>query len=203
LVRATGAEVGFRTVAVPRLQTTVSLWRLGLASELVYNGDLGATEPGPASRRYGIEVSSYFRPTSWLTVDGDISKSQARFADAVAGSGYVPEAVDLVVSGGLSIAELRRVSASLRVRYFGPRALVEDNSVRSDATTLLNLEAGYHVTPQLRVSVEIYNLANARVSDIDYFFPSRLPGEPLEGREDRHTHPAVPRTIRVGVVVGF
>jgi outer membrane receptor protein involved in Fe transport len=203
LVRATGTEVGFRTVAIPRLQTTVALWRLGLASELVYNGDLGATEPGPASRRYGIEISSYFRPEPWLIVDADISKSQARFAGADAGGGYVPEAVDLVMSGGVSIDNLRRMSASLRLRYFGPRALVEDNSVRSDATTLLNLEAGYTVTRQLRVNVEIYNLANARVSDIDYFFPSRLQGEPLEGVEDRHTHPAVPRTVRVGVIVRF
>ncbi len=52
LVRAIGAEVGVRTVAFRRLQTTVSLWSLRLASELVYNGDAGATEPGPASRRY-------------------------------------------------------------------------------------------------------------------------------------------------------
>ena len=49
LVRAKGAEVGVRTVALPHLQSTLSLWALGLDSELVYNGDVGATEPGPAS----------------------------------------------------------------------------------------------------------------------------------------------------------
>ncbi len=51
LVRATGAEIGVRTVALPHLQSTASLWMLRLGSELVYNGDIGATEPGPASRR--------------------------------------------------------------------------------------------------------------------------------------------------------
>lgn len=203
LVRATGMEVGFRTVAVPRLQTTVSLWRLGLESELVYNGDLGATEPGPASTRHGFEISNYFRPRPWLILDGDVAKSQARFTGSGADGGYVPEAVDLVISGGVSIDNLRGASASLRLRYFGPRALVEDNSVRSDSTTLLNLEAGYQLTRQLRVNVDVYNLANARVSDIDYFFPSRLPGEPAEGVDDRHTHPAVPRSVRLGVIVGF
>ena len=51
LVRARGGEVGVRTVAVPHLQSTVSLWTLHLASELLYNGDIGATEP---AREYGL-----------------------------------------------------------------------------------------------------------------------------------------------------
>jgi hypothetical protein len=33
------------------------------------------------------------------------------------------------------------VLASLPLRYFGPRALIEDNSVRSKATTLLHFES--------------------------------------------------------------
>jgi hypothetical protein len=49
----------------------------------------------------------------------------------------------------------------------------------------------------------IFNLFDARDSDIDYYFTSRLPGEPLAGVEDIHFHPAVPRTFRVGLVVGF
>src|SRR5204863_7785573 len=41
LVRAKGAEVGVRTVAAPHLQTSVTLWTLSLASELVFSGDAG------------------------------------------------------------------------------------------------------------------------------------------------------------------
>src|SRR5437867_12457174 len=52
LVRAKGAELGVRTVRVRHLQSTLSLWALDLDSELVYNGDIRATEPGPASRRH-------------------------------------------------------------------------------------------------------------------------------------------------------
>ena len=62
LVRAKGAEVGVRTVALSHLQSTLSLWTLGLDSELVYNGDAGATEPGPASGRYGVEFANYYAP---------------------------------------------------------------------------------------------------------------------------------------------
>ena len=203
LVRARGAEIGVRTVKIRHLQTTVSLWMLRLGSELVYDGDVGATEPGPASRRFGIEIANYYSPKPWLTFDGDVSKSQARFSEVGAAGPYVPEAVDLVVSGGASIDNFHRSFASLRVRYFGPRPLVDDNSVRSKSTTLLNAEGGYQLAKRLRLNLEIFNLANARVSDIDYYFASRLPGEPRAGVEDFHTHPAAPRTTRLSLVVGF
>jgi outer membrane receptor protein involved in Fe transport len=203
LVRAKGAEVGVRTVAVPHLQSTISLWTLRLGSELVYNGDVGATEPGPASKRYGVEFANYYSPKPWLIFDGDLSLSRARFTEFSEAGQYVPEAVNTVVSGGVSLDNYRKTFASLRVRYFGPRALIEDNSVRSKATTLLNFEGGYQFFKQLRVNANVYNLLDAEVSDIDYFFASRLPGEPLSGVDDIHVHPAVPRTLRVSMIIGF
>jgi outer membrane receptor protein involved in Fe transport len=181
----------------------VSLWTLRLGSELVYNGDIGATEPGPSSKRYGVEFANYYSPTPWLVFDGDVSWSQARFTGPVDGGRYVPEAVDVVVSGGASIDNFHRTFGSLRLRYFGPRALVDNNSVRSPATTLLNAEGGYQFLRSLRLNLQVYNLLNAKMSDIDYFFASRLPGEPIGGVEDIHVHPAVPRTLRLSMVLGF
>ena len=203
LVRAQGAEVGVRTVAVPHLQSTVSLWTLRLDSELVYNGDLGATEPGDASSRWGIEFANYYSPKSWLVFDGDVSWSHARFSSGELDGLYVPEAVGIVVSGGASVDNYKRMFGSVRLRYFGPRALIEDNSIQSEATTLVNLEAGYQVTRLARINFEVFNLLNETTSDIDYFFTSRLPGEPLSGVDDIHTHPAVPRTARITLQVGF
>jgi outer membrane receptor protein involved in Fe transport len=115
----------------------------------------------------------------------------------------VPEAVNIVVSGGASVDNFHRTFGSLRIRYFGPRPLVDDNSVRSKATTLLNAEGGYQLAKAVRLNLQIYNLLNAEVSDIDYYFASRLPGEPLGGVEDVHLHPAVPRTARVSLILGF
>jgi len=203
LVRATGAEFGVRTVAIPHVQTTASLWTLRLGSELVYNGDIGATEPGPASERHGIEVANYYSPYKWLVFDADLSFSRARFVNGEEGQAFVPEAVGTVVSAGASLDGYRRTFASIRWRYFGPRALVSDNSVRSQATSLVNLQAGYQVARRLRVSADVFNLFNANMSDIDYYFASRLPGEPAGGVEDIHFHPAVPRTARLSLVVGL
>jgi hypothetical protein len=55
----------------------------------------------------------------------------------------------------------------------------------------------------MKVTVDLFNLFDTKVSDIEYFFTSRLRGEPVAGVDDIHFHPAVPRTLRVGLVVGF
>jgi hypothetical protein len=203
LVRAIGGEFGVRTVAVPHLQTTVSLWDLRLGSELVYNGDVGATEPGPASNRFGLELANYYTPHKWLVFDGDVSWSRARFSEYSPDGSYVPEAVGVVVSAGASVDNFHHAYAGARLRYFGPRALVADNSVQSQPTRLVNLQGGYDLSRNVRLAGDVFNLLNAQVSDIDYYFASRLPGEPLAGVEDIHFHPAVPRTLRISVVVGF
>jgi hypothetical protein len=51
--------------------------------------------------------------------------------------------------------------------------------------------------------LDTFNVFDTDVSDIDYFYRSRLPGEPLTGIEDVHTHPTLPRTARVTLQVGF
>ena len=54
-----------------------------------------------------------------------------------------------------------------------------------------------------RLALDVFNLTNAKVSDIDYFYASRLPGEPAEGIEDIHTHPLEPFTVRASLSVSF
>jgi hypothetical protein len=135
--------------------------------------------------------------------DGDVSFSQARFTAYDPAGQYVPEAVGTVVSAGASVNGFHRTFGSLRWRYFGPRALIENNSVRSNPTSLINVQGGYQVARNLRLTADVFNLLNAQNSDIDYYFTSRLPGEPLQGVEDIHFHPVVPRTLRVAMIVMF
>jgi hypothetical protein len=107
------------------------------------------------------------------------------------------------VSAGATIDGYRRTFGSCRWRYFGPRALIEDNTVQSKATSLINLQGGYRLAKNLKLALDVFNLVNAPESDIDYFYTSRLPGEPLAGVADVHTHPVLPRTARLNIVVGF
>jgi len=89
------------------------------------------------------------------------------------------------------------------VRSFGPRPLIEDGSVRSKATTLAYLRVGYQVAPAIKVALDVFNLFDRQASDIDYYYRSRLPGEPVAGVEDIHFHPVEPRRIRITFSAAF
>jgi outer membrane receptor protein involved in Fe transport len=203
LVRAKGAEVGVRTVAIPHLQSTATLWTLRLDSELVFVGDEGGSEASRPSARYGVEWTNYYSPRSWLVFDLDASWSHSRFAESDPVGNFIPEAVGTVLSAGASVNDFHRTYGSLRWRYFGPRTLLEDNAEQSKATSLFNLEAGYQLAKNVRVNLSVFNLFDAAAADIDYFYVSRLRGEPSSGVADIHTHPTLPRTARVNLVVGF
>jgi hypothetical protein len=202
-VRARGAEFGVRTVALRGLQSTVSLWYLGLDSELLFVGDAGTTEAGRPSRRVGVEWANYWRVRPWLTADADVSFSRARFVNDDAAGNAVPGALDRVVSAGVTVEPQQPVFGSIRVRHFGPRPLIEDASVRSASTTLWNADVGYRLSRRARIVLEVFNLFDAQVSDIDYFYTSRLPNEPTAGVEDIHTHPVLPRSARAGLQLSF
>jgi outer membrane receptor protein involved in Fe transport len=192
-----------RTVRIRGLQSTVALWYLGFDSELLFIGDAGITEASRPSRRLGVEWTNYARLRPWLTAEGDVSYSRARFIDDDPAGRHIPGALDRVVSGALTIEPAVRVFGSIRLRHFGPRPLVEDARVRSDSTTIWNGDVGWAVTNHARLMVEVFNLFDADVSDIDYFYTSRLPGEPAGGVDDVHLHPSLPRAARVTLQVSF
>ena len=108
-----------------------------------------------------------------------------------------------MISAGVTVPPQRPIFGSLRVRHFGPRPLIEDASVKSSSTTLWNADAGYRVANGARIVLEVFNLFDADVADIDYFYPSRLPGEPADGIEDIHTHASLPRSARVALQLSF
>lgn len=203
LARVRGGELGVRSVTWRHLQATLSLWTLALDSELIFIGDAGTTEAGRPSRRDGIEWTAYYTPRPWLMLDGELSLSRARFTDVAVEGKHVPGAVATVISGGVTIDGASALFGTARWRYVGPRPLIEDNSVRSSRSSVVNLEGGYRFTSSVRLAVDVFNVFNSGHRDIEYFYRSRLRGEPLAGVEDVHYHPAIPRTTRVSLVVGF
>jgi TonB dependent receptor-like, beta-barrel/TonB-dependent Receptor Plug Domain len=203
LVRAKGAEVGVRTAYFRRLQSSLALWLLDIDSELLFVGDAGTTEASRPSRRYGIEWANYYRPRSWLTVDADLALSHARFTDNDPAGNRIPGSIETTASLGVGVNRPLGWFGGARLRYFGPRPLTEDNTVRSSSSTLVNTMAGYRFTRQWQALLEVFNIFDRKVSDIDYYYTSRLPGEPAAGVDDIHTHPAEPRTARVSLRYQF
>jgi len=202
LVAATGAEVGFRSGALPGLQLYGALWGLDLDSELLFVGDGGITEPSRESRRYGVELGAFWTPLDWLILDADYAWSHARFRGDDPAGDHIPGAVEDVVSLGVAVNRDDGWFGGARVRYLGEAPLIENNSARSDSTMLVNVEAGYRFTERLSAYLTVFNLFDAEDNDITYFYESQLPGEAAPV-EDVHFHPVEPRTFRVTVGLSF
>jgi hypothetical protein len=201
LVAGRGAELGFRTEAIPGLQSSLALWGLKLESELVYVGDAGATEASRASSRRGVEFNNRYTPVQWLLIDADFAWSRGRFDNG----DRIPNAVDRVASMAVTLRDLAHWTTSLQWRYLGSGPLVEDNSVRSRPSSTLNTRITRGLPGlgrQTDITLDIFNLTNRRVNDIQYFYESRLPGDPAPVA-DRHVHPAEPRTFRLSLRWGF
>ncbi len=149
-----------------------------------------------------MEAGAIYNPVSWLIVDADLAWSRARFSDYDPAGDRIPGAVERVASLGLAVEHPSGWSGGLRFRHFGRAPLVEDDSVRSDPTTQVNAEAGYHLTPRLKATVSVFNLFGREDNDITYFYESQLPAE-TDPVADVHFHPVEPRTFRVAVIGSF
>jgi hypothetical protein len=219
LVQTKGGEIGARTVAVPHLQSTVSLWYLRSNSELQQSGDTGGTSASAQpSNRYGIEWANYYTPREHLAFDFDLANSKALFTeidpdDAApnsAGGKRVPEAVGVVISSGITLHDYAGFSSSLRLRCFGPRDLTSDGIFRSNQTVMLNGELGYQIKKKWRVSAEFLNMLDRSDSDIDYAYESRVTpgltsaGSPIGAAAfTRVAHPVEPFQVRFGLRRSF
>jgi outer membrane receptor protein involved in Fe transport len=198
LVDALGTDVGVRTAVLPNMQLSLSLWTLALDSELVFVGDAGITEPSRESKRRGVEVSAIWTPLSWLIVDADLAWSRSRFSGNAPAGDRIPGAVENVASIGVAIDHPSGWFGGARFRHFGKSPLIEDGSIGSDPTTLVNLEAGYHITDALQVSAAVFNVFDSNDNDITYLYESQLPNEAAPVK-DIHFHPVEPRTVRLTV----
>lgn len=203
LVRSTGYEVGFRTAIIPGLQASFAAFRLDLDSELLFVGDAGTTEASRPSRREGFEASLFYMPTDWLTIDVDYALARARFSDADASGHHIPGAIRGVGKLAVSVDNIGPLFGSMQLRYFGKRPLIEDNSVQSDHTVTLNGQIGYKIGNNVRVILQGFNLLDTHAHAIDYYYTSRLPGEPAAGLNDVHFHPIESRSLRVNLVANF
>jgi len=197
LARATGYEVGTRFERGP-LILAIDHWWSRASSELVYSGDDGTVSPTGPSRRRGYEVTAYLKPVRWLAIDAVYATNHARFVDAPGGD-RIPNALE--GAGELGLATIfGRFNAAVRVRYLGPHPLIEDNSVRSPATTVVNLRAARRFGP-VEVTAEMLNIFDTARADADYYYASRLPGEPVDGIEGIHSRTVEPRMLRIGATI--
>lgn len=212
IVRAKGAELGMRAAPLPGWNTSLSVWTMELASELVFIGDEGVTEPKGASRRRGLEWSNHFIPMAGLLVDADLTLSRARFKQEVNGANRVPNAVPLTASIGLTFDDGGPWFAGLRARYLGSYDLEETGTEKSRAYWMSNLKLGYRVGKRWQATLDILNVFDKKANDIEYWGGACTRSEAVAGTggcgsgtaiDGRLVHPLEPRSLRLGVSFTF
>ncbi|WP_405225958.1 TonB-dependent receptor [Lentisalinibacter sediminis] len=199
LVESEGGELGLRYERGTRFNATLVGFWLELDSELVYVGDAGTTEPNDATERLGVEASAFWQATDWLAVNAAWTATDAEFKQDQGGGREIPGAVESTFTLGLNAVWANGFSASTRVRYLDDAPLVEDGSVRSDGSLLLNAGVAWR-QGMLELRLDAFNLLDSDDDDIAYFYESLLPGEAAPVG-DIHFHPLEPRTIRASATL--
>jgi hypothetical protein len=203
LTASTGQEIGLKTQVLKNLQSTLALWRLQFDSELFYNGETGTTEAGRPSERRGIEMAHHFTPSDHWLFDATFAWTKARFSDQDPAGNFIPNAVDKVANLSLAARNFGPWSGSIGIRYIGPAALIENNTVQSSPSVTANLRVSKKINSSTVVTLDVLNLLNRHNNDIAYYYNSRLKGEPLGGVDDLHLHPSELRTFRLSAKIKF
>lgn len=146
-----------------------------------YTTNLPATSTGPAlcaknSNCYGlIAVGSTPAgvPITSTSSSWDPSYGNGTYLQNPIGR-EIPEAVRWVVSAGTTLQDMKGLSASVRLRYFGPRPLTSDALYTSPATALVTLGATYKFSKNWSLVGEVLNLLNRRDHDVDYAYASQI-----------------------------
>jgi hypothetical protein len=198
LPTARGYEFGMRSKAIPRTELSLTYWVIDLASELVFVGDDGTTEARGPSHREGIEFAMRVKILDWLTFSGDVTAAKAEF-DA---GGAVPLAPLLTSRADLTARLPWGLSSSLGMRFLGDRYADEERHQTARGYLLFDFTARYRYK-WLEAFVSIENLANTEYREAQFFFTSRLAGEPAGGVPDIHYTPGNPRTVLGGLAVRF
>lgn len=202
LVASHGAELGLRWRPREDVHASLALWRLELDSELLFVGDAGNTEASRASERDGAELGLYWDSGARLAADLELAWTRARFADADPAGREIPGALPFVASLSLRYEGPANTFAQARWRHFGRYPLIEDDSERSAGSDLVHLRVGRRFE-RWTLALDVLNLFDSGDRDIEYFYASRLLGEPAGGIEDRHFHLFEPRALRLSLAYRF
>jgi hypothetical protein len=200
LPTATGYEVGFRSRVIPRVELFATYWFLNLSSELVFSGDAGTTEAQGPSHREGIEFGTKVHLLDWLTANGSFTyTTHAEFTQT---RQAIPLAPIWTARADLTARLPWGLTSSLEMRYLGDRPADPDRLATARGYTLFNWTGRYRYKV-FEAFLSVENLLNREWRESQFFFTSRLAGEPAAGVSDIHFTPGNPRTFLGGVAFRF
>ena len=232
LSKTTGMELGLRSDIIPKVNLNISVFQQDFSSELSYNADVGSDNSSAPSRRMGLEISAQYHPYRWLELNTDLAFARPRYRCPLNGStsgpctgignpqnpgSYIADAPNFIYSAGVLVQNLGPWSGALQWRRLGSHSLVDGGwltndqpypyqsgvSAKDNGYSEWNLEVGRQFGQGWKGQVSIFNLLNSKDNASDYYYQSRLPGEPAHGYSDFQQHPLEPRSVRITLAKTF
>lgn len=199
--RSYGADLGTHIKISNKAYLTATAWYLESGAEYRYNADDGSYEDIGPSVRTGVELSVRYNIWRNLWADVNLDAAKPRLKDAPDSANRIPFAPQFTSTGGLSYQAAKGFSGSLRYRYMGNRAAIEDNSSKAQSYTLFDMVVQYSFKNwDLGLSAE--NLLNVKWREGQFYDESQLKGETAPVM-DFHYTPGTPFLLKGSVTFRF
>ena len=213
LPRAWGGEVGTRLSLLDRrLDVATALWFIHLQSELVFDADVGTTEPSAPTNRYGVDLEVRYRILPWMWADLDLTLAHAEYTQDAGNGNAVALAPTFTGQAGLSVAHPSGWRGRLGARWVGSRPATENpNGLRADGYFIVDLTVAYRWR-FLELGLIVENLLNsswreAQFANTSYVVgrddPAKDPRNGGQGVEDIVFTPGNPVSVRGTLAVYF
>jgi outer membrane receptor protein involved in Fe transport len=191
MFRLKSADLTAQTRVLGPWETSVTLWRLDLEADTVFDPLRNARVAAPAARHQGLEWYHQIRWGGW-NLEACMGWSKARFqADGARVPGSLPRTSLLALGwkGGGWAAEAK-------LRSLGAYALTGDGAsqARRQEAIDLKLERDWAAWS---AAVVVSNAFNRQTRNQEFVYVSRLPNEARSGVLERHLKTADPQAIRI------
>ena len=218
LSKATGMELGLRSNIIPKVNLDIAVFQQDFNSELSYNADVGSDDASGPSRRLELNTDLAFaKPRYRCPPSGSDSGVCTGIGSPENPGSYIADSPNFIYSAGVLIHALGPWSGALQWRRLGTHSLVDGGLLTNDQPypyqpgvlakdngySEWNLDVGYEFSHGWKVRVSIYNLFNSKDNAADYYYQSRLPGEPAHGYSDFQVHPLEPISDRATLSYTF
>ncbi len=178
-------------------------YMINRSNELVYIADDGTLEFAGPSRAYGWESKMSVELTRRLSFSGGITKVTNAFYRATAPRVYVDRAPHFVANAGLTLANWKGWSGSLRMRAINSYRLDgEDASIRAAGNTVYDFSMVRRLRRNIDFNFGIDNLLDRSYYETQNYIESR-PFRDGPAAMAIHATPGYPRTITVGITARF
>ncbi len=182
-----------------RFSVSTDLFLIDRSNEQAYIPDDGSIEFKGPSRAYGVELKASAKITRAVSFSAGLTRVGNAFYRGETPRIYVDSAPRLVANAGLTLANWKGFSGSLRYRHINHYRLDgEDPTILASGFDVVDFSLNRRIRRGIEFNFALDNLTNKRYYETQNYFESRVrPGDDLLNRI--HATPGYPITVSVGL----